>query len=275
MLQRGHGGVFTWSGLHGGLLTQFCEGLAMAPRAPRLLFPALASVCAFALAGCDGPQAPREAEIINAADPQVARALNDPLMVDPDLSHRSEANAAITIAYDHALPSLRGTDESARRARETARLELLEEGAMDELPEPGEGAGLVSLEEVWDAAGVLAALGAPEACREDVASDFALAADLPEAARVMPHGMVRAAAGADTPACTMRLVRYATPAAVEDVLQYHFNVAKRAGLSPRHFAIPEPIVRARQEEGGGLFEIHARPASGNLTFVDLVYWKRP
>jgi len=232
---------------------------------------ALAGCAALVLAGCGNADEPGKASIVNTIDPQVARALNDPLMIDPDLSHRNEANAAITIGHDHALPSFERTDESANRARETARMELLEDGPMDDLPEPQSADGLVDLAQVWDAIGVLAALDAPADCRRDVSGDFAHAADLPAAARVMPHGMVRTAAAADRARCTMRLVRYATPAAARDVLQYHFNTAKRAGLEPRYFDAPEPIVIAGRASEH--FEVHARGASGNLTYVDLVYWK--
>ncbi|MEE4155469.1 MAG: hypothetical protein V2I27_15025 [Erythrobacter sp.] len=224
------------------------------------------------LAACASESAPGEGEVVNAVDPLVARALNDPLMVDPDLSHRNEANAAITISHDHALPSFRGDDASASAAREEARLELLEEGPMEELPAPERGEGLASLAEVWDVEGVLAALRVPAGCQKPIAGSFAFAAEMPAPARIMPHGMVRVAARAGSGACSLQLVRYTTPAAIEDVLQYHFSLAQRAGFSLRYHEAPEAIVRGKL--GSATLEVHARPGSGNLTHVDLAHWRR-
>ena len=237
----------------------------------RPLRPAIVVLTMLALIACEGADAPGEGSVVNAVDPLVARALNDPLMVDPDLAHRNEANAAITIGHDHALPSFRGDDASANRARETARLELQEEGPMEELPAPGTDGDLVSLAEVWDVAGVLEALAVPAGCRTRITGSFAFAADLPQAARIMPHGMVRVAAAADAGGCSLRLIRYTTPAAIEDVLQYHYNVAERAKLAPLYFESPERIVRG--ERSGATLEVHARPGSGNLTHVDLAFWQ--
>lgn len=255
--------------LMGRILNQVMARRAMMERKSNLAFvmgaAALLTACGEATE--EAPPSP-----VNDIDPQVARALNDPLMIDPDLSHRNEANAAITIGYDHALPSFKANEATASRAREAARLELLEEGPLADLPIPQSPAGLVNLAQVWDVPGVLAALKLPEECQSDIAGDFAFAADMPPGAGIMPHGMVRVAAASNSSACAMRLVRYTTPAPIEDVLQYHFNTADRARIDPVYFEAPERIVKG--ERRGKNIEVHARLGSGNLTEVDLVYWAR-
>ena len=118
-----------------------------------------------AVFACADESAVEPDAVVNNVDPYIARALNDPLMVDPDLAYRNEANAAITIGYDHALPSFKQTEETASAARETARLALLEEGPIPDLPLPS-GQGPASLAESYSVEAVLDALDAPMACRK-------------------------------------------------------------------------------------------------------------
>ncbi|MEE4337218.1 hypothetical protein [Erythrobacter sp.] len=224
-----------------------------------------------------------------AADPLLARALNDPLMADPDLAYRNEANAAVTIPAGHALPPFARTDEAALAAREAARLELLEGGrvpdlpdaAPDAAPERALGAGPAGLGEARTAADMLAAAGAPERCAEGLEEGFAFAADLPAAARLMPHAMVQQAAGGERAGgeraggraspCAARIVRYLTPAAGEDVLHYHFVRAGRAGLSPRLRDAPERLLVGQGDRERLVLAVRKGP--GGMTAVDLVWWR--
>ncbi|MDY7098010.1 MAG: hypothetical protein SXU28_07720 [Pseudomonadota bacterium] len=209
---------------------------------------------------------------VNDVDPYIARALNDPLMVDPDLSYRNEANAAVTVAYDHALPSFKGSEEAASRARETARLELLEDGQIVDLPLPSGDAGPADLSAAYGVQAVLAELKVPEECAKDIAGSFSFAASMPEAARIMPHGMVRLAAAVDQPECKLRLVRYVSPVGVDDALQYHFNLAQRAKLSPVYFTEPEKAIIG--ERRGTYLRVNARETAGDLSAVDVITWTR-
>ena len=232
----------------------------------------VAFAAAVSLSACSEETAADEPSVVNEIDPYLARALNDPLMVDPDLAYRNEANAAITIGYDHALPSFKRSDEATSRARETARLELLENGPIEDLPFASESPGPASLEEQFGVGAVLEVLQVPLECREDVTGDFAYAATMPNSARIMPHGMVRVAAAASQATCKMRLVRYVTPAAIEDALQYHYTIAKREGLEPAYYTQPEASLIA--DRRGTHVQVFVRKTSGDLTAVDVVTWTR-
>ncbi len=229
-------------------------------------------VAVVALAACGGRQAENTASPVNDVDPYLARALNDPLMVDPDLAYANEANAAITIGYDHALPSFKATEEEASRARETARLQLLETGSIRDLPAPQDGAGPATLDQAYGVEAVLSAIDAPMQCRKDIAGGFAYAATLPLVARVMPHGMVRLAAAVDQPDCSLRIVRYTTPVSIEDALQYHYTMAQRAKLTPAYFTTPEASLIA--ERRGTNLQVYARRTAGNLSAIDVITWTR-
>lgn len=250
-----------------GLLTKPWQDIVMRSQALSTV-----ALLAFALSACGGNPTAEQTAIVNEVDPYIARALNDPLMVDPDLAYRNEANAAITIGYDHALPSFKGTEESASAAREVARLELLEEGPIRDLPMPSLEPGPASLANQYGVEAVLEVVGAPPRCRKDIEGDFAYAASLPDIARVMPHGMVRVAAAVEAPECDLRLVRYVTPVPIVDALQYHYTIATREGFEVSYFAEPEASLTA--DRRGTFLRVFARATSGNLTAVDVVTWAR-
>jgi hypothetical protein len=223
-----------------------------------------------ALGACDSAQTDIPDSPVNQVDPAIARALNDPLMVDPDLSYRNEANAAITLGHDHALPSFKGSEDAAGHARETARLALLEDGPLADLPLPSPEPAPASLAEAYGVDAVLQALGLPPECTREIRGDFRLAADLPDVASVMPHGMVRVAAGVDRSGCTMRLVRYVSPVPIDDALQYHYNLLTRAGFEPSYHSAPEASLIARRR--GVSVAVFARPTSGDLSAIDVITW---
>ena len=90
---------------------------------------------------------------------------------------------------------------------------------------------------------LLGAVGAPGACAGALKEDFALAASLPPAAMIPPRAMVVQAGGSQARGCALRILRYLTPAAPEDVLQYHHVRASRAGFAPTSGSFSEPLIR--------------------------------
>lgn len=225
------------------------------------------------LAACaDGAQqARRDDAALIAQDPVIARALHDPLMSDPDLASRNEANAAIGFLDSHALPVIAASSEDARRTRDALRLELLEAGAIPDLPPPREAdedePALAPLGPMTSPADLLAAVGAPETCAARLREDFALAASLPAPAAIPPGGMVVQAGGADNAGCRIRIIRYQSAALGEDVLQYHYARAKRAGLKGKRLG----DAMTATGKGTERLAVHVRAAAHGLTGVTLVY----
>lgn len=206
-----------------------------------------------------------------ANDPLVARALHDPLMSDPDLSALNEANAVLGFADDNALPVIPATPEAAQAAREAGRIELLEAGEIAPLPDPAGGSNPVPGRGA-SADELLAALAAPATCAAVLEQGFAWTTRLPAAAAIMPQGMAVRAAGSAAPACRVNLLRYHTPAAAADVLEYHYNRALRAGLSPVRHAEGGDSLVARAATGETLL-VSLRPTASGLIEVDLAYRK--
>ena len=235
----------------------------------RRAFIPLGLLALLAACGPDGDTA-AEGEGLIATDPVIARALRDPLMSDPDLASRNEAASAIGFADSAALPVLGGSSTAAEAAREAMRIELLEGGTLPELPAATKASGPAVLGPASAAGELLAAVGAPGNCAEGMKEDFALAAKLPPAAAIPPRAMVVQAGGSDAKGCGLRIIRYLTPAASADVLQYHHVRADRAGLAPRRHAAPgESIVG--QGKGTERIVVSLRKAANGLTGVTLVY----
>jgi hypothetical protein len=227
--------------------------------------------CLGLLAACaPGGDAAAPGEALIATDPVISRALHDPLMSDPDLASRNEAAAAIGFVDSAALPVLAGSSESAAAAREAMRIELLESGTLPDLPAASKVPGGAVLGPMSGPGELLAAVGAPGICAKRLKQDFTLAAKLPPAALIPPRAMVVQAGGSDAKACGLWIVRYLTPAASADVLQYHYVRAGRAGLKPIRHAAPGESI-AGVGKGAERIAVHVRKAANGLTGVTLVY----
>jgi hypothetical protein len=204
-------------------------------------------------------------------DPLLAAALHDPLMSDPDLASRNGANAAIGFADRTGLPVFPVTPAGASAAREALRLELIEAGPIPDLPRPQQGGGGAALGPLTGPEALLAAVGAPSDCAARLREDFALAATLPPAAAIPREAMVVQAGGADAPGCRIRIVRYTSAAAPEDVLQYHYARAVRARLTAQHHAAPAAHLAAAGKAGRERLAVHVRAAPHGRTGVTLVH----
>ena len=232
---------------------------------PLLLLPALGLAAACGPQGAPSPGHDTDAAMI-AQDPVIARALHDPLMTDPDLASRNEANAAVGFPDSAALPTLAAGPDEVAAAREAMRLELLVGGAIPALPPPGK-ATAAPLGPRSSGAQLLAAVGAPAACAKALKEDFARAADLPPPAAIPPRAMVVQAGGADSAGCKVVIVRYLSLVPREEVLQYHHARAVRAGLTT---ARENDAITARGKRAEQL-AVHVRDAPGGLAGVTLVY----
>ncbi len=206
-----------------------------------------------------------------SADPTIARALNDPLMIDPDLAWVNEANSAITYSSNHALPAFAADPYAATRARDGARIELREAGAIEELPAAGHLPDSESIESKSTMREILSVAGAPRECREGAKDDFVWAARMPESAAIMPHAMVQKAAGLESPQCNLRVIQYITQADAKDVLQYHYNKGLRAKLEMSYrVGISDQI---KGERAGEKMFVYVSDALGGLRIITLVHWK--
>ena len=225
------------------------------------------------LTACSETQDERAyASSVLAQDPILARALNDPLMSDPDLASRNLSNAVIAFHDSQPLPPIGANEEAASRAREAVRLDLLTGGQVESLPAAIETDDAVSLASFTNAGDMIEAVGSRADCIESMDASLLWSTQMPATSAIMPHGMIQAAAGADSDRCVIRVVRYHTPVGVDDALEYHFNKAAREGFDVDHIKAPEAQLRGewRNEQ----IAVHVRPGPRGLAEVDVIHWIR-
>ena len=121
------------------------------------------------LASCSDPQMDESySSGALAKDPILARALNDPLMTDPDLASRNQSNALIAFHDSQPLPAFAATEGAASKAREAARLQLLNGGQVETLPAAIEDKDAVSLAGFTNAGDMIDAVGSRTDCIESM-----------------------------------------------------------------------------------------------------------
>lgn len=231
---------------------------------------ALAATAFASLSSCGEEPSEQSAQVLDQ-DPLLARALNDPLMVDPDLAWRNEANAVIAYRDGHPLPPFDASEDSTMRAREAARLELLENGPIPALPAVS-GEGAPSLADLTTASAIVEAVGSRTDCIQGLEADLRWSTQLPETSSVMPHGMVQQAAGVDQGTCVIRVVRYLTPAGIDDALEYHFTKADRARFRIERSDAPEAQIRGERRDQQ--MAVHVRAGPNGMTEVDVIHWRK-
>jgi len=233
--------------------------------------PVAALAAALTLSACGEDVTDASVDVL-IQDPLLSQALNDPLMVDPDLAWRNEANAVIAFRDGHPLPLFEASEDFTARARDAARLELLEDGQIPAVPPASSGQGNASLAQLTDAASIIEAVGSRSDCIEDLDDDLMWSTALPPTSSIMPHGMVQQAAGVDQGTCVVRVVRYLTPVGIEDALEYHFVKADRARFRMERFDAPETQLRGERRDQE--LAVHVRAGPNGMTAVDVVHWRK-
>lgn len=226
----------------------------------------------FLLAAC-GPSEQR-ADKRAERDPAIAGALNDPIMVDPDLASQNRGNSALQGGGPPSaeLPPDKVGPEEIEQAKAAAL--ALVGGKLAALPAPSAAldasrlAGKLTPKAMAEAVPELA-----KGCTESFEYGFIWAARLPAALPVYPRGHARQAAGSDLAGCRLRVVGFVTPVPAGDVLGFYATSAGKAGLSltARKEGSDEVLIGT----GKGLgFAIFARAFDEQLTEVVLVTRER-
>ena len=229
----------------------------------RYAFASLASLAL--LAGCGGRDSPdgEGAE----TDPALSGALEDQIMVDPELAGQNGAAADAGTASIELPPEQRSPEAIAAARKEAS---ALVGGALQSAPQPVAGGSAPLVEKAATAAQIAAS---SKAAATDCAARVAYSANwvksLPEALSVYPRGAVQEAAGTDSAECALRVVSFVTPVAPGDVLDFYYTRLRKAGYSASHRTEGSDSVL-----GGGkgqqAYVVYARKLANGLTEVDLV-----
>lgn len=212
---------------------------------------------------------PTEGDPMAAEDPAARDALNDQIMVDPDLANQNEANAALTANDGRALPPENATPEAIAAAREEA-IALVGGGAkLAAPPAARQVQGDIPESATLTAASRAALSSGGGNCAEMVDYSTAWAARLPAAMPVYPRGATQEAAGTDKDGCALRVVNFLTPVPLDDVLAFYNTRAKANGYSTEHLLKDGDNILSGTK-GSASYVVYARRLSSGITEVDLV-----
>jgi len=218
------------------------------------------------LAACGGN--PDDAPSGGEADPATQAALNDPIMVDPDLAGQNEANAALT-GGGASLPAELTTPAAIRGAQEEAMALVGGSVHLKPAPKSKAVAGEVPETAVLTAASRAAVLPGGTDCAAAAEYSAVWAARLPLAFPVYPRGSTQEAAGTDKGPCSLRVVNFLTPVGLDDVLSFYHSRAVNGGYSSEHLKVGNDNIISGTK-GAASFVVYARKQANGLTDVDLI-----
>ena len=221
-----------------------------------------------ALPACSGAD---QAPGTNAErDPAAAAALNDPIMVDPDLASQNRGNSALSGGgpAQGDLPDFVRTPEEVDAAHAAAQALL--GSAPPPAPPPANSSAKSRLVGALTMPAVAAASGiAAPGCADTLGFTMAWAARLPAALPVYPRGHAIVAAGSDEPGCKVRAVRFVTPVTVSDAVDFYYASA-RAGKLPVQRRMEGDDAVVAGASGSATYAVYVRQRGDGLTEVDVL-----
>lgn len=232
----------------------------------RLFLLSAAAIPLFALAACGDTAQDSEG---GPSDPTSEQALNDQIMVDPDLANQNEGNAALTGGTDQTIPPENMTPEAIQKAKDAAFALMGGSDGFRELPAPKQFGSAIPESSMLSIATKAAAKLNSGNCTEIAEYSAAWAAKLPTIFPVYPGGTTKDAAGTDSGGCALRAVTYLTAVPLEDVLAFYYSRATTGGYSVEH-AVAEGDNIISGTKGNASVVVYGRRMSTGLTEVDLI-----
>lgn len=190
-----------------------------------------------ALAACGGAEdaqnnvAALDEELTgNGADPVLKGALQDQIMVDPQLAQQSNKDAIRppTQPYSASLPA--ETVAAGKAA-------MPKEGELLKAPAPTQGGPAFAAQ---DQAVTLGGLAARQknprtaGCAAKLAYSAGWAARMPAAMPLHPQARVVEAAGTQADGCSLRAVSFSTPQPLQTMIDWYYTRAVKGGYSAEH-----------------------------------------
>lgn len=230
------------------------------------------------LASCGGAKeedqlAKLDAELTNnASDPALRGALEGQIVVDPKLTGQSNINAVSSGVkpISGGVPVLKGADATAQALKVAG-------GKLLHAPAPTQAAPCPDCGPNGPA--TLGALAREQGKRKPVAGgctakmDYGMqwASQLPAPFGLYPGAALLEAAGANGPSCALRAASFVASAPMQDVIDFYYTQAKRAGYDAEHQLMEGEHVLGgvRSGDNGAYFIIFTKGATGG-TAVDIV-----
>lgn len=232
------------------------------------------------LAACGSEQSSDEVAALDeklvgkGGDPAMNAALQDKILVDPDLT--DNANSNMVRSADQPLDGSTPPDSGYEGA--TASIEELDGAKLMRAPKPR----VVSGESCTDCAatrgetlearaiaqGVKRGKGT---CEAKLQYGAGWASRMPPEFPIYPKGRVKEAAGVDGGICDIRAATFTTSAGRQAVVDYYYTRARRSGFSADYeIRDGDHMLGGTRDSDGGAYVITFTSLAGGGTQVDIV-----
>lgn len=201
------------------------------------------------------------------SDPAMNDALEDSILVDPDLTDQANRNAIRSAngAADGSVPPGTGEDGSA-----AAKAVL--GGKILAAPKPRQMTSDDETMTLGDKAELQEARQNKPVCKEKLTYDMGWANKLPPEFAVYPKANVQEAAGK----CDLRVVSFTTATPIKSVVDYYYTQAKRGGYDAEYLLRgTEHVLGGSKANDTDAYVITLNKRSGGGTVVDIVASNAP
>ncbi|MEO0441423.1 MAG: hypothetical protein AAF067_11175 [Pseudomonadota bacterium] len=226
------------------------------------------------LAAC-GSNDGNEAELAElddnlTADPAMNDALEDSILVDPDLADQSNSNAVRSAngAIDGAVPPATGAGGAAITGKLLSAPKPRNMTSDDECTScGGSGEGMT----LGAKAEQQTAQRGKGTCDQKLSYDMGWANRMPPEFPVYPKANVKEAAGVEGGLCDMRVVSFSTASPIKNVVDYYYTSAKNSGYSAEYLLRgAEHVLGGTRSSDDGAFVITLNKRAGGGSVVDIV-----
>ena len=196
------------------------------------------------------------------SDPAMNDALEDSILVDPDLTDQANRNAVRSAngAADGSVPPGTGEDGSAA-AKAALGGKMLSAPTPKQMTSDDEGLTL------GDKAELEEARGNKPPCQDKLTYDMGWANKMPPEFAVYPKANLQEAAGK----CDLRVVSFTTATPIKKVVDYYYTRAKRGGYDAEYLLRgSEHVLGGSKPNQANAYVITLNERSGGGTVVDIV-----
>jgi hypothetical protein len=243
----------------------------MPVRTANAIFALLAPL---ALAACGGGDAPQNVAALddelagNSADPALMGALQDQIMVDPQLAQQSNKDAIRPPTQPYSAPLPAETVAAGKTAMPKDG-ELMKAPA----PTPAKAGAFTAQEQAVTLGGLAARQKNPRtaSCAAKLAYSASWAARMPAAMPLHPQARVVEAAGTQGDGCSLRAVTFSTPQPLQTMIDWYYTRAIKGGYGAEHqLKDGQHLLGGTRKSDGAAFILFLSARSDGGTDIDLL-----
>lgn len=212
---------------------------------------------AFALSACSGDKDKSQAG--NDVDPAVSNALEDQIMVDPNLVRQANRFGRSSATGSQSSVPATGTGGPAVSTDKLIKAPS---------PKAGNASKGITLGQL---ANEQSGRGKAAACDKNFQFGAAWATRLPAAFPLYPDAQVTEAAGNDEQPCRMRLVSFASKTPMQTLIDFYYTQAVRNGFNAEHqLSEGEHILAGSRDKDDSAYYLTFNARKGGGTDVDMI-----